>query len=132
MKSPVRVKIDLTEKRHNLLASANKFISNIDSVKFCYADVNCRLKIKWENESINGTFFYSLTEPKSHINADEWKFFVVSLNSIKNPCHYGKEIFLSWLRYLNPVSLNCFFSWIHSQVLVSMWCFKLRAIQWVN
>ena len=71
MKSPVRVKIDLTEKRHNLLASANKFISNIDSVKFCYADVNCRLKIKWENESINGTFFYSLTEPKSHINADE-------------------------------------------------------------
>ena len=71
MKNPLRVKIDLMKERHNLLASANKFVSNIDSVKFCYADVKCRLKIKWENESINNTFFYSLTELKSHINADE-------------------------------------------------------------
>ena len=35
--------------------------------------VNCRLKIKWEDESINDTFFYSLTELKSHIDIDEWK-----------------------------------------------------------
>ena len=71
MKCPVRVKIDLTKKRHNLLVSANKYVSNIDSVKFCYADINCRLKIKWEDESINDTFFYSLTELKSHVNSDE-------------------------------------------------------------
>ena len=44
MKNPLRVKIDLMKERHNLLASANKFVSNIDSVKFCYADVNCRLR----------------------------------------------------------------------------------------
>ena len=71
MKSPVNVKTDLTKKHHNLLVSANKYVSNIDSVKFCYADVNCRLKIKWEDESINDTFFCSLTELKSHVNADE-------------------------------------------------------------
>ena len=71
MKCPVRVKIDLTKKRHNLLVSANKYVSNIDSVKFCYADINCRLKIKWEDESMNDTFFHSLTEMKSHVNSDE-------------------------------------------------------------
>ena len=46
MKNPVRFKIYLTEKRHNLLVSANKYVSNIDSVKFCYAHLNCRLEIK--------------------------------------------------------------------------------------
>ena len=45
MKSPVRVKIDLTKKRHNLLVSANKYVSNIDSVKLCYADVNIFLSL---------------------------------------------------------------------------------------
>ena len=71
VKSPVRVKIDLTKKRHNLLFPANKYVSNIDSVKFCYADFNCTLKIKWEDESINDTFFYFLAELKGHVNADE-------------------------------------------------------------
>ena len=71
MKSLVTVKIDLTKKQHNLLVSANKYVSNIDSVKFCSVNVNCRLKIKWEDESINDTFSYSLTELKSHVNADE-------------------------------------------------------------
>ena len=71
MKNPARVKIDLKKKRHNLLVSANKYVSNIDSVKFGYVDVNCKLKIKWEGESVNETFFYSLTELKSQVNADE-------------------------------------------------------------
>ena len=46
MKNFVRFKIDLTKKCHNLLVSANTYISNINSVKFCYADVNCRPKKK--------------------------------------------------------------------------------------
>ena len=61
----------LTKKHHNLLVSANKYVNNIDSIKLCYADVNCALEVKWEDESINDTFFYSLTELKSHVNADE-------------------------------------------------------------
>ena len=71
MKCSARGKIDLTNKLHNLLVFANKYVSNIDSVKFYYADTNCRLKIKWEDESINDTFFCSLVELKSHLNADE-------------------------------------------------------------
>ena len=71
MKSPVRVKTDLTKNPHNLLVSANKYVSNVDSVKFCYLNINCRLKIKWEDDSIDETYFYSLAETKSHVNADE-------------------------------------------------------------
>ena len=69
--SAVKVKINLTKKRHNLLVSENKRVSNIDSAKVCYADVNCRLKIKWEDKSIKKTFFYCLIELKSRTNADE-------------------------------------------------------------
>ena len=71
MMSPLRLKIDLTKKRHNLLVSENKYDSNINSLKFCYADIKCRLKIRWEDESISDTFFYSLAELKNHINPDE-------------------------------------------------------------
>ena len=71
MRSPLRLKIDLTKKRHNLLVSENKYDSNINSLKFCYADIKCRLKIRWEDESISDTFFYSLAELKNHINPDE-------------------------------------------------------------
>ena len=56
-KNLVRFKIDLTKNCYNLLVSANKYVSNSDSVKFCYGDVNCRLKIKWKNESISDTSF---------------------------------------------------------------------------
>ena len=71
MRSPLRLKIDLTKKRHNLLVSENKYDININSLKFCYADIKCRLKIRWEDESISDTFFYSLAELKNHINPDE-------------------------------------------------------------
>ena len=71
MMSPLRLKIDLTKKRHNLLVSENKYDSNINSLKFCYADIKCRLKIGWEDEAISDTFFYSLAELKNHINPDE-------------------------------------------------------------
>ena len=35
MKCPVRVNIGLTQKRHNSLVCENKYVGNIDSVKFC-------------------------------------------------------------------------------------------------
>ena len=71
MKNPIRFNEDLTKERHNLLVSANKYVSNICSLRFCYADANCRLTIKWEDESLNDIFFYSLSELKSHVNVNE-------------------------------------------------------------
>ena len=44
MKNNVRVKLDLTKKRYNLLVSADKIVANINSVKFCYADITADRK----------------------------------------------------------------------------------------
>ena len=58
----VKVKIDLTKARYNLLKQANEYVKNMTDVKFCYADVNCRLKVKWVNESRQDNFFGSMKE----------------------------------------------------------------------
>ena len=63
----VRVKLDLTKKRYNLLMSANKYVADIDRVKFCYADINCRLKVKWSDESFDDDFFHSMNELKEMV-----------------------------------------------------------------
>ena len=71
MKNNVQVKLNLTKKRYNLLASVNKFVANINSVKFCYADINCRPNIIWSDDSLNDEFFHSLNELKELVNIDE-------------------------------------------------------------
>lgn len=46
IKDNVRVKLDLTKKRYNVNTSANKIAQNINLVKSCYVDVNCRPNIE--------------------------------------------------------------------------------------
>ena len=58
----VTAHVDLTKKRHSLLRKANDLVSNRDEVLFCYADINCRLKIKWVDQSKQDQFFSSLDE----------------------------------------------------------------------
>ena len=48
----VSVKLDLTKKRHNILKSARSIADKKQDVKYVFADVNCRLKVVF-NE---GTF----------------------------------------------------------------------------
>ena len=38
--------------RHNLFVKANEYVKNIPKDKFCYAETDCRLKVKWE---VSGT-----------------------------------------------------------------------------
>ena len=57
MKKCVKVKLDLTKKRHNLIVEANKYCDGGKMVKICHADVNCRLKVKWADENEEDTFF---------------------------------------------------------------------------
>ena len=52
MKPGVRVKLDLTKSRYTLLNDANKVVKQNPDIKFYYADINCRLKIKSVDESI--------------------------------------------------------------------------------
>ena len=48
----ISVKLDLTKKRHNILKSARSIADEKQDVKYVFADVNCRLKVVF-NE---GTF----------------------------------------------------------------------------
>ena len=57
----------LTKKRHSLLKSPSNLVKDVDRVLFCYADINCRLKIKWRDESREDDFFTSIDDLKSHL-----------------------------------------------------------------
>ena len=39
-----------------------KVVEQNPDIKFCYAETNCRLKIKWVDESIDDKFFSSMDE----------------------------------------------------------------------
>ena len=67
IKNNVRIKLDLTKKRYSVLKLANDYVKSFDHVKFCLADINCRLKVKWDDDSEN--FFDSFEELKSLVEA---------------------------------------------------------------
>ena len=70
MRKNVRIKVDLTRKRFTLPSSANECVRNTSLVKFCYTDINCRLKIKWSDEIREDTFFKHTEDLKRLINED--------------------------------------------------------------
>ena len=70
MSENVRIKVDLTKKRFTLLSSANEYVRTTRLVKFCYADINCRLKIKWSDEICEDTFFKNMEDLKCLIEED--------------------------------------------------------------
>ena len=54
----VTAHVDLTKKRHSLLRKANDLVIKRDEVLLCYADINCRLKLKWPEQSKQNKFFH--------------------------------------------------------------------------
>ena len=62
IKPGARVKLDLTKSKYTLLTDAHKVVKQNPDIKFCYADINCRPKIKWVDESIDDEFFSSKDE----------------------------------------------------------------------
>ena len=50
----------------SLLKSASNLVRDVDRILFCYADINCRLKIKWKDES-REDFFTSTDDLKGHL-----------------------------------------------------------------
>ena len=45
-----KVKLDLTKSRFDLLKRVNNHVNEIRTINFCYADVNCQLRVKFYNE----------------------------------------------------------------------------------
>ena len=62
LKRGVKIKLDLTKSRFNLLKRANDHVKEVPSIKFCYADINCRLKVKFNDENQKDIFFSSFDE----------------------------------------------------------------------
>ena len=54
------VHLDLTKSRLQLLNDAKKAISNKDNISFCYADINCRCKVRFTDAT--ESFFESLSD----------------------------------------------------------------------
>ena len=60
LKNGVKVHLDLTKARLDLLIKADKYVKNLSNVDFVYADINCRLKIHFSNN--NESFFDSMDD----------------------------------------------------------------------
>ena len=60
LKKGVKVHLDLTKRRHNILQDANSSVKDNGEVKFCYAHVTCRLKTKQNDDLLEDHFFSSM------------------------------------------------------------------------
>ena len=58
----VKVRLDLTKYRYDFLNNANNHVKEIPTIRFCYVDVNCRLKVKLTGEDQDDVFFSSMDE----------------------------------------------------------------------
>ena len=65
----MRAKFDLTKSRYDLLKRANDHVKEVPSIKFCYADVNCRLKVKF-NENQKDIFFSSFDDLRDIVDME--------------------------------------------------------------
>ena len=59
LKRGVRIKLDLTKSKYGLLKRAKDHVKEVTSIKFCYADINCHLKVKFNAENQKDIFFSS-------------------------------------------------------------------------
>ena len=62
LKRGVRIKLDLSKSRYNLLKRANDHVKEVPSIKFCYAGINFRLKVKFNDENQKDISFSSFDE----------------------------------------------------------------------
>ena len=48
----MKFKVDLTKRRVNLLSRERSRIENVEGIDFVFADVNCRLNVKFSDERV--------------------------------------------------------------------------------
>ena len=64
------MKLDLTKSRFNLLKKANDHVKEIPAISFCYADVNCRLRVKFHDAKQKDIFFSTFDELRDIVDSD--------------------------------------------------------------
>ena len=57
-----KVRLGLTKSRYDLLSNPKNYVKEIATIRFCYVDAKCRLKIKFIGEDQDDVFFSSMDE----------------------------------------------------------------------
>ena len=70
LKRDVRIKLDLTKSRYHLLKRTNDHVKEVPSMKFWYADINCHLKVKFNDENQEGVFLSSLNDLRDIVDME--------------------------------------------------------------
>ena len=58
----VRIKLDLTKSRYDLLNRVNDHVIEVASIKVCYTELKHCLKVKFNDEKQRGIFFSSFDD----------------------------------------------------------------------
>ena len=58
----MRIKLNLTKSRYDLLKTTNDHVKEVPSIKFCYVDTNCRLKVKFNDKNQKDIFSSSFDD----------------------------------------------------------------------
>ena len=64
------MKLDLTKSRFNLLKKAIDHVKEIPSISFCYADINCRLRVKFHDTKQEDIFFSTFDELRGIVDSE--------------------------------------------------------------
>ena len=63
----LKFKVDLTKRRNDLLRKARDLTENIAAIQYVFSDVNCRLNVRFQDDSVKG--FNSETELAQFISS---------------------------------------------------------------
>ena len=85
LKRGVRTELDLTKSRYDLLKRANDHVEEVHPIKLCYADINCRLEVKFNDKNQKDNFFPSFDDLRDILDMEiqpclsicQFLFFVV-------------------------------------------------------
>ena len=64
------MKLDLIKSRFNLLKKANDHVKEIPPISFCYADVNCRIRVKFHDVNQEDIFFSTFDEFRDIVDSE--------------------------------------------------------------
>ena len=76
LKRGVRINLGLTKSRYDILKRANNLVKEIPSIKFCYADINFRLKVKFNDENQKYIFFSSIDNLRDIVDMEITALFI--------------------------------------------------------
>ena len=71
------VHLDLTKSRLKLLSDAKNLISSRSDIAFCYADINCRCKVRYSDGK--ELFFKSISDLEDILDDNENKQFIFAV-----------------------------------------------------